>query len=109
MRQSSADESELRELYAIYRDYLKHEDDLLSGRLARFFAVQSILFAGCCPLNYETMKEAKAIDLVRQLQSFSLTNVKVTMGFLIACLLCLFGVLRDCVDQFDQGSDGRKQ
>jgi hypothetical protein len=35
-------------LYGIFRDYLKHEDDLINGRLNWNFTIQGFLFASYC-------------------------------------------------------------
>jgi hypothetical protein len=73
----------LTELYKVYRDYMKHEDDLLNQRTTWLLVIQGFLFATLAVLGEWVSPKDPLSDLLRT-ERLYLIYVLVFVGILIA-------------------------
>ncbi|MFN0193835.1 MAG: hypothetical protein ACKVP5_17985 [Aestuariivirga sp.] len=91
--QISEGEKNLWDLFEIYRAYIIHEDELISGRLGRYFSVQSVLFGGYAALNIESLKELKSLQFQQTMQSVILDGSNIGYDDVLAGLVATFGII----------------
>ncbi len=92
MEKNTIPQSDAIALFNVYRDYIKHENNLMNVRMTWFLTTQAFLFSSYALLNQKRIS-AGAFELVRSWQEFigDFTELKFKFSTMILILICFFG------------------
>ncbi len=94
MDRNTIPQSEAIALFNVYRDYIKHESNLMNVRMTWFLTAQAFLFSCYALLNQKRIS-AGSFEFVRSWHEFisDITDLKLKFSTVILMLICFFGYL----------------
>ncbi len=92
MEKNTFPQSDAIALFNVYRDYIKHESDLMNVRMTWFLTTQAFLFSSYALLNQKRISSG-AFEIVKSWQEFigDFTQLKLRFSTMILILICFFG------------------
>lgn len=80
-----------RQLYSVFRDYIKHEDDLINYRLNWNFTIQGFLFAACS-FTLQKVADLKIVVATKTVQESARPDLQRAMQILKRSIYVMGGL-----------------